>query len=768
MVVCGRTFTDSMIADIQAIVSSDRSVSRRKLSQRVCEWLNWRDVKGNLKEVSCRVALLTLARCGFLKLPRPKVGPPVKRTVQRGPVPGESGPLRRTLSAIGEVELVRIASASSKASTVWDSLMDRYHYLGRGPLCGAQIRYLIRSDRHGWLGGFAFSAPAWHLEGRDRWIGWDEAARRQNLSRIVCNSRFLILPHIHVADLASHVLSLMVKRLGGDWHDRYGIEPVLLETFVDTGRFKGTCYKAANWQHVGLTKGRGRNDRSGSQHVSVKDIYVYPIKRDAQKVLCKGPPRPVLCPPVDAQDWAEEELGRVELGDHRLEARLLTITRDFWAQPKAHIPQASQTRAKAKAAYRFFDHSETTMEKILAPHYEAALHRVTKEKVVLAVQDTTTLNYNTHPATENLGPVGGFKPDGLLGLLLHDTMAFNLEGTPLGVVDAQCWARDGSDFGKSKRRHQVSIEKKESYKWLKSFEKVKDAQRRCPGTMMVSVGDREADIYELFSLAKSDPVGPQLLVRAKENRKLMEEQDWLWEKVMAEGICGFQEVQIPRRGKRLGRTARLEVRFAEVTLKPPRRKSKMPPLRVWAILARENKAPANAEPLEWMLLTTIEVTSFEEAVEKLTWYTLRWGIEVYHRILKSGCQIEERQLGSADRIETCLAIDMVVAWRIHHLTKLGRETPNVPCTVFFEDAQWKALVAYKTQNPNPPPKPPTLRSATRMVASLGGFLGRKCDGEPGTQTIWIGLQRLDDMTFMYKVCRPPSQAPPVSRTTGYG
>jgi hypothetical protein len=175
-------------------------------------------------------------------------------------------------------------------------------------------------------------------------------------------------------------------------------------------------------------------------------------------------------------------------------------------------------------------------------------------------------------------------------------------------------------------------------------------------------------------------------------------------------------------------------------------------LTVWAILAEEMDAPACVEPLKWMLITTLEINGFIEAVEKLDWYTLRYWIEVYHRTLKSGCKIEQRQLGKADRIEACLAIDMVIAWRIFHLTKLGRQTPDVPCTVFFEDAEWKALVAYKTQNPVPPEKPPSLREAMHMVASMGGFLGRKGDGEPGTKTMWLGLQRLDDLTEMWKTC----------------
>jgi hypothetical protein len=207
-------------------------------------------------------------------------------------------------------------------------------------------------------------------------------------------------------------------------------------------------------------------------------------------------------------------------------------------------------------------------------------------------------------------------------------------------------------------------------------------------------------------------------------------------------------------------------------LKPPKRQSDLDDVNVWAILAQEIEAPAGVEPLRWMLLSTLAVSTCEEAVEKLAWYAGRWGIEVYHRTLKSGCQVEQRQLGSADRIEACLAIDMVVAWRIFHLTKLGRETPNVPCTVFFEEAEWKALSAYVRQNPLPPEQPPMLREAIHMTASLGGFLGRKGDGEPGTQSLWLGIQRLDDLTSMWKFMAdnfaPHLLRPPVSSNPGYG
>lgn len=747
MVIGGREITPSIIKRIQAAVSKKPGLSRAQLSRKVCEWLDLRDKKGKLREVSCRLGMLKLYRRGMIALPPAAAGPPrqPKHVKPKVKIEEESQPITCKLPQLGPIEIVKIHSPDSKASRTWNELMSRHHYLGNGPLCGAQMRYLIKSSRHGYLGGFAFSAAAWRIEVRDSWIGWDSVSREKNLQKVVCNSRFLIVPQVQAPHLASHVLALMAKRLVADWQERYGITPVLLETFVEQGRFKGTCYKAANWIHVGETKGRGRQNRCC---LPVKDVYVYPLHAQAREILNADKAQAVGVPRTYA-DWAEEEFGLAEIGDRRLVKRLQTIARDFYARPQANVPQACGSKAKTMAAYRFFDHSDTTMDQILKAHYESTLDRISKEKIVLLAQDTTSLNYSTHPATENLGLIGS-QAEGVIGLLVHDTLAFNEDGTPLGLIDVKCWARDPEKFGKRHLRKQLPIEAKESYKWLRSFEAAKVAQQRLAHTRLISVGDREADIHELFALALSDKANPWLLVRAERDRLLTDRQSHLWEHVAGQPIRGTQEIQVPRRGSQKARKAKLEVRFAKVKLRPPQIKPHLPSLTVYAVMAEEKKAPADAKPLKWMLLTTRPVESFETATEVIRWYCLRWGIEVYHRTLKSGCKIERRQLGSADRIEACLAIDLVVAWRVFHLTKLGRETPEVPCTVFFEDCEWKALVAFKTRNPIPPQKPPTLREAMRMVASLGGFIGRKSDGNPGTQTIWLGLQRLDDIAETWK------------------
>jgi hypothetical protein len=774
MVVCGRSFSPELVGRIGTMLKEKPHLSRRALSRRVCEWLNWRSANGRLKEMSCRVALGKLARAGVLELPPPRPQPP-RRAAGMTEVPElpELAPVKARLSELGRIELVLVRSRHGRASRLWRVLMQRYHYLGAGPLCGAQLRYLVCSEHYGIVGAAAFSAAAWRVRARDRFIGWNEQARVANLNAVLANSRFLILPQVEVRHLASHVLGLCARQLPGDWAARYGMRPLLLETFVERARFRGTSYRAANWQHVGSTCGRGRQDRNRAQGVSVKDLYLYPLQHDWRERLQGLAPQPPSAQRArePAPDWAHEEFGTAKLGDARLAARLLSLARDFYAKPRAQIPQACGSRAKAKAAYRFLAHARTTMDAILQSHYEASCARVAAHPVVLAVQDTTSLNYNTQPAIENLGPIGS-RADTWLGLMVHDTMAFTPEGLPLGLVDVQCWARDANAFGKKHWRKSLPIEAKESYKWLQSVQAAARLQARCPHSTVVSVGDREADIFELFDFARTLECAPRLLVRAEQNRKLAAEEHRLWTHMARQPIAGYRSLQVPRRANRPARVAKMAISYARVELTAPQRKGKLKPLTVWAVWAREIEAPANTSALEWMLLTTCPVDCFEQATARIAWYSARWGIEVYHRTLKSGCQIETRQLGSADRIEACLAIDLVVAWRILHLTKLGREHPDVPCTAYFSELEWKALLTYINRSAIVPSEPPSLREATRLVATLGGFLGRKCDGEPGTQTLWLGLQRLDDLTAMYQiVINTLARAPPqttVSSSPTYG
>ena len=760
--VGGREFPAEVIARIRQTVQGEPELSRAALSRRVCQWLNWRQPNGKWREMSCRVALRKLAQRQLIVLPPPRHARPVRAAIERSALRADQEEITCELKELGPIELVAVRGQSQE-SRLWKEMIAYHHYAGYQPLVGAQLRYLIRC-RTGWLGALGFSAAARQVAARDRFIGWSVRARRVHREEVVANSRFLLLPWVKVKNLATTVLALAVKRLTADWQRAYGYRPLVLETYVDRERFRGTCYRAANWIHVGHTAGRGRQDRQCRPQRSVKDIYLYPLSADWKRRLCREPLRP---PPrrggeLAASSWAQQEFASARC-DRRVRRRVASVAEAFYAQPQANIAQACGSRAKTKAAYRLFSHRKLSLTGLLAAHATSTVERMRAHRVVLAVQDTTTLNYSTQLATEGLGPIG-YRKDRGQGLVVHDTVAFSAEGVALGVLEAQVWARDEKEFGKKARRKQRSIEQKESRKWLISFEAAINAQRELPDTVVVSVGDREADVYELFELAHSRADHPQLLVRAEQDRLLSEGQGQLWAAVEAQPMVAEQVVSVPARRARAStpaqpsRTARLAIRFTAVTLKPPQRPG-LSPLALWAVLAKEADAPAGRQPLEWMLLSTLEVNDAEGAIEKLKWYAQRWQIEVYHRTLKSGCRIEQRQLGSAARLENCLAIDMVVAWRILYMTRLGRQAPDLPCTVVFEDYEWKALHQYFHPNEPLPTEPPHLNPVVRLVGQLGGHLGRKSDGAPGAQSLWLGVTRLHDISDCWLKFSPLARPP---------
>ena len=756
MLIQGHRYTKTIIDEIKAVINAEPDISRRKLSRKICRLNNWRSSNGNLKEMSCRKALVELENRGIIKLPAAKR---VENFARVAPVRVEADlpVVNCTLNELCKVTVKPITSRYTKESKLWRALLEKYHYLGAGPLCGAQIRYIVESASHGYIGALAFTSATWALKARDDYIGWSERARRANLDKVVLNARFLLVPTVKVANLASHVLSLALSRLPVDWEERYHVRPVLVETFVDPALFPGTCYQAANWRHIGQTSGR----RDGKP----KKVFLYPLCRKWRETLCREPEVKLgeMPRPENPANWAEEEFGTARLYDPRLKRRLYIIAQDFFDKCERNIPEACGSKARTMAAYRFFQNKEVSMEVILDAHTEATIERVKRHRVILAPQDTTVLDYSTHPMTEGLGPTNGIKHEHSIGLILHDTLAFTEDGTPLGVLDAQCWARDPQQKGKRYRRKELPLEQKESSKWLRSFTKLAEIQKLCPDTMLVSIGDRESDIYELFLEATRDPAGPKLLIRAEKtrNRKLKNaEQVPLWDYMASREVAGELKIHIPRRGPRKARDAWMDVRYAEVTLSPPQRNPSGAPVKVWAIYVTEKDEAEGIKPVEWMLLTTVPVETFKDAQKRVEWYSARWGIEMYHRTLKSGCRIETRQLGTAERLEACVGIDMVVAWRLYHLTMLGREIPDVPCTVFFSDIEWKALCVYVSKNPIPPEKPPSLMEAIRMVAGIGGFLGRKSDGNPGTKTMWRGLQALEIAAEMYGIFTQRGAPPP--------
>jgi hypothetical protein len=457
-------------------------------------------------------------------------------------------------------------------------------------------------------------------------------------------------------------------------------------------------------------------------------------------------------PPTQVAGWAIAEFGHAELGDDRRTDRLLMIATAFAQQPTAPIPQACGPGPATQGAYRFFENDDIEPEAIRDAHHQSTLERLRHHSIVLALQDTSTLNYSTHPQTEGLGPIGTRRQK-IIGLLLHSTLAVTPSGLPLGMLHTAVHARDSETVGSAKQRHSKPIAEKESHKWLDSLSACQQVAAQCPQTLLVNVTDREGDLYDLFAQALTPTDDPRvhLLVRSKHNRRLVGDQRLLWDAVGRQRGAGQLQVRVGRRGQQPARLATLSIRFRQVTLAAPTRQANQPPLTVWAIQGRELRAPKGAAPILWRLLTTLPVRCVEEACEKVGWYAQRWQIEVIHKVLKSGCKIEQRQLETAPRLERTLAVDQVVAWRLLALCKAAREQPEEAVSAWLSQAEWQALWCHVHQRTTPPTTPPSVRQAVRWIAQLGGFMARKGDGEPGPITLWRGLSQLNNLTAMWRL-----------------
>lgn len=454
---------------------------------------------------------------------------------------------------------------------------------------------------------------------------------------------------------------------------------------------------------------------------------------------------PLIMEDTEAASWSAAEFAGLALGDQRLNARLIATATQLAAQPTAPINQACGDWAAAKGAYRLFQNPKVTAAEVLAPHQARTRARMRGHALVLAVQDTTYLDYTAHPQTTGLGPIGT-EAQNLRGLVMHSTEVLTPAGLPLGLLTQTIWARPTA--APQTDHKQRPIEEKESYKWLQALETT--VALAPAGVKVVTVCDREADVYELFVRAGELHTG--LLVRAAQDRALAEPaMAQLWARVAAAAVAGELVVHVPAQDTKPARVARVTVRYRPVWLKPPRRprqpgRPPLPRVRVTAILVQEVNPPADVTPLEWLLLTTEPVQSFADAVERVRWYRCRWQIEVFHKVLKSGCGVEHCRLDTADRLIRYLTVVSIIAWRLHWLTQLSRQQPELPCTVLLADHEWRALYATIHHTTTPPAQVPTVRQVTHWLAQLGGFLGRTGDGEPGVTVIWRGWQRLHDIS----------------------
>lgn len=452
-------------------------------------------------------------------------------------------------------------------------------------------------------------------------------------------------------------------------------------------------------------------------------------------------------------EWIDQELQTMDLGDQRLNARAVQLLGRMMSQPNASLPGACHGWAETQAAYRFFTNGKVSSEKVLSPHKSAVKARMAGRDTVLCIQDTTEVDYSSKKDIEGLGKLSW---ETRQGLLIHPTLAVTPSRLCLGVLDHLIWSRDKQEHGKAKDCGKKEIEEKESYRWIEGYRAVCAASREMPQTRCVYIADRESDIYELFLEGQAQSHAADYLVRAAYDR-LLEEEGSLSEALLTAPELGEIEFELPPSHKRKNKPVVQTLKAVRVKLASPRRHEDKEGVEVTVILAQERKPPKGEEPITWLLVSNRLITTKEDAIETLQWYVCRWQIEVYFRILKSGCKIEELQLEHADRLRPALALYMIVAWRVLYLTVLGRECPDIPCDVIFETKEWHAIYTV-SEKKQPPAKPPTLSEMLRMTAQLGGFPGRKSDGEPGPKTVWIGLQRARDFVLAldaYKAAQAP-------------
>jgi hypothetical protein len=471
-----------------------------------------------------------------------------------------------------------------------------------------------------------------------------------------------------------------------------------------------------------------------------------------------------------------DEMKSADLNDQRLNDRLCEVLSQLAARPTASIPAACGGRAEMAAAYRLFDNEKATFENILKPHAEATRQRVAAQPVVLLVQDTTEADL-TRPQQQvkGAGPLDG---DSRRGVLLHPLHAFTPDGTPLGTLSATAWVREEESINallSRAERAATPIEEKESYRWVTTLQRAQAEAEHCPNSQLINLADSEADIYEFVVQAVSQPRRCDWIVRACQDRALQGENGektadkHLRDTLLDRPVLFTKTIQVRgrkakvscetrgRRQLRQSRQAEVQVRAGSVTLRPPwRADHKLPPVSANAVLVREINPPAGEEPIEWLLLSSLPMDTSEAVRQVVQYYCVRWMIEVFFRVLKSGCRVEERRFEELDRWLTCLAVYLVVAWRTLYVCRLGRGCPDLNCEAVFEPAEWKSVWKV-VRREDPPAEPPSLGTVVLLVAQLGGYVNRKRSDPPGPQTVWMGLQRMHDFALCWELFGPETE-----------
>jgi hypothetical protein len=463
---------------------------------------------------------------------------------------------------------------------------------------------------------------------------------------------------------------------------------------------------------------------------------------------------------AESVEWVTQEFARADLRDKRLDRRLVKTAEQLAKSPASPINEACGNWASTQAAYRLFNNPKASPAGILKPHWEATASRMAGcGGPVLVMQDTVFFSYGSHVKTRGLGSIGKSNAAHDRGLIMHNALAFTTSGVPLGILSQNIWARGEipeEDYQEKIERLQVTaIEEKESSKWLVAL---RETVERVPnGLPVVTVADRESDFFEFLTHAKE--LRAKYLIRARTDRKLVPEDSEgctrMLDALSDASALGTMTVEVPSNGSRKARTANIEVRVAQVMIQAPQRRGAQAkasgssePVAVTLIGATEHSVPAGSDSISWVLLTNLPVKDFESATEKVRWYGKRWGIEIWHKVLKSGCKVEDCLLEEAERLKRYLTLFSIIGVRLMHVAYLARACPDLPATEVFSAVEVQVLHLRVTKALPPADVSLTLREIVRMLGKLGGHLGRKGDGEPGVLILWRGWMRLYESVEM--------------------
>lgn len=465
-------------------------------------------------------------------------------------------------------------------------------------------------------------------------------------------------------------------------------------------------------------------------------------------------------------EWVKTELAGINIGDKRLNKRIMHLLNAASKQPTSSINRMFHTRKEVQACYRFFSNDLVDETKIFSPHKQQTFERVKTNPVVLSLSDTTSLNYSSRKTLKDSGYISS---NNAQGFFLHSTIVVTPERLHLGMIGQKFWSREKEKPKRTERERGLLRERtlfcdKESYRWLEAYRDSCELAENCKDTQVVHITDREGDIFEIYSeydFKKEAGIQAEFVIRSNHNRLIYNDKrkpNHLYEELESSKLLAEISFEVNKREDSSTRVVRQTVQALQVEIKSRYGADKTNVIsNLNVIYLKEINPPNDEKPVNWCLLTSLPINSLEEIQTVIKYYLCRWEIEVFFKTYKSGCKVEEKSLRSAERLFPLFTMLLIVAWRVNYLLHLSRVMPDVSCATIFETSEWKAGYVAATRNRNPPTEPPALHVMMGYIAKLGGYLGRKSDPEPGVKVIWIGICKLTNYADAWDLFGPGSK-----------